>query len=125
MAKYKHFVVQKFYEGLVGEARGVFEMTRVDVDAWLKSALNPLNLQIKEHEAVLSKRLENFKKIRDNIGSVEGRIKQLEAQRVVLEQQREVLARIQASLDGDDIMPPAMPAPAPATAEKMPATAPV
>ena len=125
VAKYKHFVVQKFYEGLVGEARGVFEMTRVDVDAWLKSALNPLNLQIKEHEAVLSKRLENFKKIRDNIGSVEGRIKQLEAQRVVLEQQREVLARIQASLDGEDIMPPAMPAPTPAAVEKMPATSPV
>lgn len=127
VAKYKHFVVQKFYEGLVGEARGVFEMTRVDVDAWLKSALNPLNLQIKEHEAVLSKRLENFKKIRDNIGSVEGRIKQLETQRVVLEQQREVLARIQASLDGDDAMPVAMPvmAPAPAAPERMPATAPV
>ena len=102
-------------------------MTRVDVDAWLKSALNPLNLQIKEHEAVLSKRLENFKKIRDNIGSVEGRIKQLETQRVVLEQQREVLARIQASLDGDDAMPVAMPvmAPAPAAPERMPATAPV
>jgi hypothetical protein len=112
VAKYKHFVVQKFYEGLVGEARGVFEMTRVDVDAWLKSALNPLNLQIKEHEKVLSKRLENFKKIRDNIGSVEGRIKQLETQRVVLEQQREVLARIQASLDGDDPLPVAAAAPA-------------
>ena len=123
MAKYKHFVVQKFYEGLVGEARGVFEMTRVDVDAWLKSALNPLNLQIKEHEAVLSKRLENFKKIRDNIGSVEGRIKQLDSQRVVLEQQREVLARIQASLDGEDTMPAMQPAPA--AVERMPATAPV
>ena len=103
VAKYKHFVVQKFYEGLVGEARGVFEMTRLDVESWLKSALNPLNLQIKEHEKVLSKRLENFKKIRDNLGSVEGRIKQLEAQRIVLEQQRDVLARIQGSLAGDDM----------------------
>jgi hypothetical protein len=116
VAKYKHFVVQKFYEGLVGEARGVFEITRIDVEAWLKGALNPLNLQIKEHEKVLSKRLENFKKIRDNIGSVEGRIKQLEAQRVVLEQQREVLARIQSSLDGDAPRPAAAPAPAQAVA---------
>ena len=99
VAKYKHFVVQKFYDGLVGEARGVFEMTRLDVEAWLKSALNPLNLQIKEHETVLSKRLENFKKIRDNIGSAEARIKELQAQRAALEQQQGVLARIHASLE--------------------------
>ena len=78
-------------------------MTRLDAETWLKSALSPLNLQIKEHEKVLAKRIDNFKKIRDNLGSVEGRIKQLEAQRIVLEQQRDVLARIQGSLDGDDM----------------------
>jgi GTPase SAR1 family protein len=105
VAKYKHFVVQQFYDSLVSEARQVFELTRMDVDSWLKSALNPLNLQIKEHEKVLSKRLENFKKIRDNIGSVESRIKQLETQRVVLEQQREVLERIQRNLDGEALLP--------------------
>ena len=118
VAKYKDFVVVKFYESLVGEARQVFEMTRLDAESWIKSALNPLNLQIKEHEQVLSKRLENFKKIRDNISSVESRIKQLETQRVVLEQQREVLARIQASLDGDAAEPAVIepaPQPAPAT----------
>jgi hypothetical protein len=103
VAKYKHFVVQKFYESLVTEARQVFELTRMDVDNWVKSALNPLNAQIKEHEQVLSKRIENFKKIRDNLSSVEGRIKQLEVQRGVLEQQRDVLARIQASLDGEPL----------------------
>lgn len=115
VAKYKHFVVQKFYTGLVGEARGVFEMTRLDVEEWLKSALNPLNLQIKEHEAVLSKRLENFKKIRDSIGSAEGRIKEVQAQRVILEQQRGVLARIHASLD--DAPPASTPLPS-ASAEQ-------
>ena len=87
----------------------------------MKSALNPLNLQVKEHEKVLSKRLENFKKIRDNIGSVEGRMKQLETQRVVLEQQRDVLARIQASLDDDERHPAAV-APAPASASEEVAT---
>jgi hypothetical protein len=107
VAKYKDFVVVKFYESLVGEARQIFEMTRMDVESWLSSALDPLNLQIKEHEKVLSKRLENFKKIRDNIGSVESRIKQIESQREVLERQRAVLTRIQASLDGEALPPPA------------------
>jgi hypothetical protein len=43
--------------------------------------------------------LENFKKIRDNIGSAEARIKEVQAQRAALEQQQGVLARIHASLE--------------------------
>ena len=105
VAKYKHFVVEKFYTSLVGEARRVFKLTRDDVDTWVKSALNPLDLQIKEHEKVLTMRLENFKKIRDNLDSLEARIKETQAQRVVLEQQRVVLARTQASLDSEGAAP--------------------
>src|SRR6185369_3305901 len=101
MAKYKDFVVKRFYESLVAEARQIFEMTRLDAETWLKSALNPLNLQIKEHEKVLAKRIENFKKIRDNITSVEDRIKQLEKLRIALESQTQVLTGIKVSLDGE------------------------
>ncbi len=101
MAKYKDFVVKRFYESLVGEARQIFEMTRLDAETWLKSALNPLNLQIKEHEKVLAKRIENFKKIRDNISSVEDRMKHLEKLLGTLQQQTRVLTGIKASLDGE------------------------
>ena len=101
MAKYKDFVVKRFYEGLVGQARQIFEATRVDAEGWLKSALSPLNLQIREHEKVLAKRIENFKKIRDNISSVEDRLKQLEKLEQALENQRKVLTRIKYSLDGE------------------------
>jgi hypothetical protein len=101
MAKYKDFVVKRFYESLVGEARQIFEMTRLDAETWLKSALNPLNLQIKEHEKVLAKRIENFKKIRDNISSVEDRMKHLQKLEVALKNQAQVLAGIKASLDGE------------------------
>ena len=50
---------------------------------------------------VLAKRIENFKKIRDNISSVEDRLKQLEKLEQALESQRKVLARIKYSLDGE------------------------
>lgn len=101
VAKYKNFVVKQFYGGLVGEARQIFELTRMDAGYWLKAALNPLNLQVKEYERVIAKRIENFKKIRDNLGSVEQRIKQVEKQQAVLQEQSKVLARIKASL-GDE-----------------------
>ena len=100
MAKYKNVVVNRFYETLVAQARQIFEMTRLDAESWLKAALNPLHMQIKEHENVLAKRIENFKKIRDNIGSVEDRMKILEKQRVTLHQQGQVLAGINTNLDG-------------------------
>jgi hypothetical protein len=101
MAKYKDFVVKRFYESLVGEARQIFEMTRMDAESWLKSALNPLNLQIKEHEKVLAKRIENFKKIRDNISSVEDRMKHLVKLQAALQDQAKVLTGIKTSLDGE------------------------
>jgi len=41
----------KFYDSLVEEARRIFEATHADGAAWLKSALNPLNQQLKEQDA--------------------------------------------------------------------------
>ncbi|MCX7138609.1 MAG: dynamin family protein, partial [Proteobacteria bacterium] len=112
MAKYKDFLVKRFYESLVGEARQIFEMTRLDAETWLKSALNPLNLQIKEHEKVLAKRIDNFKKIRDNISSVEDRMKHLQKLQVALQDQARVLTGIKTSLDGEAsaVKPDAKPA---------------
>ena len=100
VAKYQHFVVNQFYEGLVGEARQIFEVTRSDAEGWINSALSPLNMQIKSYEQVIAKRIENFKKIRDNVTSVEEHIKTLEKQQVVLMEQSRVLARIKADLSG-------------------------
>ena len=112
MAKYKDFLVKRFYESLVGEARQIFEMTRLDAETWLKSALSPLNLQIKEHEKVLAKRIDNFKKIRDNISSVEDRMKHLQKLQVALQDQARVLTGIKTSLDGEAsaVKPDAKPA---------------
>jgi hypothetical protein len=99
VAKYKDFVVDRFYEVLVGQARQIFEATRVDVETWLKGALKPLDMQIKSHEQVLAKRIENLKKIRDNLSSIEERIKGLGKERDKLQQQSKLLARIRFSLD--------------------------
>jgi chromosome segregation ATPase len=98
----KHFLVNKFYTNLVGEARRIFQMTRSDAEAWLKSSLNPLNHQIKDHEQVLAKRLEYFKQIRDNISSVEERMKELERHLLTLQQQSQVLTGIKANL-GEEV----------------------
>lgn len=98
----KHFVISRFYEELVMQAGQVFEVTRIEVEQWLKSAFSPLNLQLKDHEQALAKRIENFKKIRDNIGSAEDRLKALAKQRAEVMAQAEILARIREDLKGDN-----------------------
>ncbi|MBL8542127.1 MAG: dynamin family protein [Betaproteobacteria bacterium] len=80
----KHFLVRRFYNGLVVQAREVFDGARTEVDAWLKSALGPLSMQIKEHEALLTRRIEGFRRVADDLSSLHGRIRDLDARKNVL-----------------------------------------
>jgi hypothetical protein len=122
VAAYKHFVVKRFYEELVEQARQVFEVTRMETEDWLKKALAPINLQLKEHEGVLTRRVDNVKKIRDNIGSVDDRAKFLHQQQAVLQKQSAVLGQIKTNIQGQPPLAPA-PAPGPATIDRQPAAA--
>ncbi|HTP95639.1 MAG TPA: dynamin family protein [Burkholderiales bacterium] len=109
MATYKHFVVNRFYDTLVERARQILEATRADSEAWLKAALNPLSMQLKEHETVLARRVENLKKIRDSVVSLSDRIKHLERTQATLKEQAEVLTRIKSDLDGRPATGPQVP----------------
>lgn len=84
IATYKDFLVKKFYDGLVEEARQLFEMTRLDTEHWLRGALGPLNGQIMERQKLMLKRVENLRDMKDNLTSVQGRIKELDTQRQAL-----------------------------------------
>jgi len=94
----KHFLVPNFYESLVSEARRVFEATRADTEGWLRAALTPLNTAVKEHEVQLGKRVENLRKLQDNLHSVADRSKQLEKQLLALKGQHDVLLGIKTNM---------------------------
>lgn len=98
----KHFLVRRFYTGLVSQARGVFDAARTDVDAWLKSALGPLQLQIKEHENMLTRRVDGFRKVSDNLSSLQERMKELHAQQTMLRKQHAELMAVRQILIGAD-----------------------
>jgi hypothetical protein len=80
----KHFLVRRFYNGLVTQARDVFDGARAEVDTWLKSVLGPLSLQIKEHEALLTRRVAGFRKVAENLNTLQGRMRDLAAQKNAL-----------------------------------------
>ncbi|MFN0316661.1 MAG: dynamin family protein, partial [Burkholderiales bacterium] len=83
----KHFLVKRFYGGLVTEAREVFRQTRKELDHWVRNALQPIAKHLKEHQALLEKRVENLKKISQDLSTLQLRIKQAEARKLALGQQ--------------------------------------
>lgn len=98
IATYKDFLVKKFYDGLVEEARQTFELTRLDTEHWLRGALGPLNGQIMERQKLMLKRVENLRDLKDNQTSVQERIKTLDAQRQALKKQGEHLDQLRSNL---------------------------
>lgn len=98
IATYKDFMVKKFYDGLVEEARQQFELTRLDTEHWLRGALGPLNGQIMERQNLMLKRVENLRNLKDNLSSLQERLKQLDLQRIALKKQGEQLDHLRAGL---------------------------
>jgi hypothetical protein len=94
----KHFLVRRFYNGLVTQAREVFDGARGDVDGWLKSVLGPLSMQIKEHEAMLSRRVEGFRGVAENLNTLQGRAKDLQAQKIKLREKHAELVEVKRAI---------------------------
>lgn len=96
----KHFLVRKFYAGLVTEARQVFRDTGKDLDHWVRNALQPIARHLKEHQAALEKRVEVLKKISGDLSSLQERIRQLEARKMALGRQVADLQRFKQQMLG-------------------------
>jgi hypothetical protein len=123
----KHFLVPNFYASLVAEARQVFEATRGDTESWLRAALNPLEAAIRAHEVQLDKRVENLRKLQENLHSVGSRTKQIERELLALKAQHDVLVSIRKNISAvgpaTHAEPPASQTAAPANEARMTDTA--
>lgn len=96
----KFMVIRNFYEQVVAEARNVFRLVRSDFEAWLGNSLVPLSAQLKDHQKRLEQRVENVRKVSDDISSLKDRRAALELQWRDLQAQVNELAQIRAVLRG-------------------------
>ena len=97
----KHFLVRRFYSGLVALARELFTQLRMELDAWVNSALMPLSVQLKEHQKLLERRVENLRKVAGDINTLQERVRQLEQQKLQFGKQVEELMQIRDTLQRD------------------------
>jgi uncharacterized protein YdcH (DUF465 family) len=74
----KWALMQRFFDTVVSKSREVFSAAERDAEAWVKSLLPPLEMQVREQRSQLKKRAESVAKIRDAQGSLDDRISELE-----------------------------------------------
>ncbi|MEO1767871.1 dynamin family protein [Thiobacter aerophilum] len=75
----KHFLVRRFFLNIAAEARALFERARQESEAWLRNALGPLTSQITDYKIAIERRIENIRKIHDNIDNLQERLEELAA----------------------------------------------
>jgi predicted GTPase len=74
----KWTLMERFFDTVVTKSREIFAAAERDSEAWVKSLLPPIELQVREQRAQLKKRAESISKIRDAQGSLDDRIGELE-----------------------------------------------
>jgi uncharacterized protein YdcH (DUF465 family) len=74
---------------VVGKSRTIFSAAERDTEAWVRSLLPPLEMQVREQRTQLKKRTDSVTRIRDAQESLDSRIGQLE----------DALQDVQAHLD--------------------------
>ncbi|MBA2350859.1 MAG: dynamin family protein [Burkholderiales bacterium] len=90
----KRFLIRKFYHGLVHQARAIYAQAHAECAIWQKRVLQPIFAQLKEHERVLGRRVANVAAIRDNLDTLDARIRLLEQQHSALSEKNRTLERI-------------------------------
>lgn len=73
----KNQLTQRFFEEVAVQVRKAFERANRDTETWLKSIMAPLEIQIREHQIQLKRRLESIKRIHQATDTLEERIDEL------------------------------------------------
>jgi hypothetical protein len=73
----KHVLTQKFFETVATQARRTFEVANHDIEQWLRAVMAPLEIQVREYQLQLRRRLESVKRIHQATDTLEDRVEEL------------------------------------------------
>ncbi|HEY8553374.1 MAG TPA: dynamin family protein [Burkholderiales bacterium] len=95
----QHFVIKKFFITLASRARLVFQECNAAARNWSKAIMTPILVQLREHKLLMDQRLDNLKRVRENLGNLGARIAELEATRANLENQLLIIENMLRKID--------------------------
>ncbi|HEY0663259.1 MAG TPA: hypothetical protein VGD18_01495, partial [Thiobacillaceae bacterium] len=94
----KRFMIRRFYAGLAEEARKAFNLAGVEAERWLRVALDPVMVRIREHRQHLDARLASLQHVLENMGSLQGRMAEVKETISNLRRDKAELAQIAGRL---------------------------
>ena len=81
------------------QVRKAFERANRDAESWLKAIMAPMEIQIREHQIQLKRRLESIKRIHQATDTLEERIEELQHVEEKLVLQVQALGKIGQSFN--------------------------
>ena len=85
----QHFVIRKFFITMVSRARQLTSDGNTAARNWFQSIMTPVSQQIQEHKAAMDRRIDNLRKVQENLDGLSAKITELEAAKKDLETQRD------------------------------------
>jgi hypothetical protein len=109
LGKEKSFMVKKFHETLVKQARAIYSDARHQSERWVQAVVLPLEVQMKDHKAQLQARLDNLAKINEKTSSINEEMAKLRAVEGELRKQREMIDQLisRVAVKDADLIPQA------------------
>jgi hypothetical protein len=94
LGKEKTFMVRKFYDTLVRQARAIYGDARHQTERWVQAVVLPLEVQMKDHKAQLQARIDNLAKINEKTSSINEEMAKLRAVEGELGKQRGMIDQL-------------------------------
>jgi hypothetical protein len=94
----KHVLMKKFFETAAIQVRRIFEVVNRDVEQWLRAVMAPLEIQVREYQLQLKRRLESVRRIHQATDTLENRVEELKQAELSNEALIDELAELQGGI---------------------------
>jgi hypothetical protein len=94
----KHVLMKKFFETAAIQVRRIFEVVNRDVEQWLRAVMAPLEIQVREYQLQLKRRLESVRRIHQATDTLENRVEELKQSELSIEALIEELTELQGGI---------------------------
>jgi len=102
-------LIQKFFETVATRVKDVYVRANRDVEAWLKSVMAPIEIQARDQQRSLRKRLESVKRVHEASNELDAKIDELQEQQDAVEalsaEHGALLAQVRAQIFALSIPP--------------------
>jgi hypothetical protein len=92
-------LTHKFFETCASQVRRIYQYANKEAEAWLRAVMSPMELQVREHQMQLRRRLESIKRIHQATDTLEDRVGELEQFETTLMHQLDAIHHLAADIE--------------------------